>query len=67
MLIPLREKYRNPNSTTLPNGTKIWRGQKFRLNPGQAGNGRAGQFGCTTKIKNKRGTIRPRRRAYGPF
>lgn len=71
-----KEKYRNPNHRTylsLKNcpqpegGTRVYEGGRFKPNPGQAGNGRAGSFGATFKKKNKKGSVRPPRRAYGPW
>lgn len=51
--IPLRERYRNPNSRDWTGrtkgindplgGTRVWMAEKRRPNPGQAGNGRSGQ------------------------
>lgn len=88
MVIPLREKYRNPNcrdwtgrtkgTVDPPGGTKVWMAERRKPNPGQAGNGRAGQskgrycphgaFTLHNGRKNKkRPKTRPRRRMYGPW
>lgn len=80
--VPLKKKYRNSNKTNITGRTKgvtdpeggtfIWRAQRWKPNPGQAGNGRSGQFGAFTlsngKKNKKRGLrLRPRRKAYGPW
>lgn len=54
-----------------PEGTLLWRGEKNKPNPGQAGNGRAGQFKALWKKKPGKGSKKQgrgvRRKAYGPF
>lgn len=79
--IPLKEKYtpgnvRNWTGRTKgvvdpPDGTWIWMASRNKPNPGQAGNGRAGQFGAYTlgngKKNKRRPRTRPRRRSYGPW
>lgn len=74
--MPLKLKYNNPDKLRIflretgepESGTLIWRAKKWRPNPGQNGNGRAGQFGAFWKKKSslKQG-YGARRRSYGPF